>query len=85
MDAQMRRELIKQVNDEARRVAILRTKMQAVETWNQRRGLSNSLRKQIRTYFAKVWLDHNGGVSAPVQDTCLTRLHGCHNGAPCAG
>ncbi|KAK9787129.1 hypothetical protein WJX73_004779 [Symbiochloris irregularis] len=52
-------ELIKQVNDEARRVAILRTKMQAVETWNQRRGLSNTLRKQIRTYFAEVWLDHN--------------------------
>ena len=41
-------------------MAILRTKMQAVEVWNFRRRLSTQLRKQIRTYFAEVWLEHQG-------------------------
>lgn len=56
------RELLKQVNSDARRVAKLRTKMQAVEVWNQRRHLSMQLRKAIRTYFAEVWLDHQGAL-----------------------
>ena len=54
-----------------RRVGLLRNKLQHVELWTTRRGLSGRLRQRIRAYYAKVWLNHAGGFA----DLLLTCAH----------
>ena len=41
-------------------MAILRNKLQTVQIWMRRRQLSAPLCSKIRTYYAEVWVDHQG-------------------------
>ena len=62
----MCREMVKYVSADARKVAVLRRKMQAVEIWADRRKLSHDARRKIRAFYAEIWMSHAGG------------LHGCN-------
>ena len=56
------REMMKHVSRSARRVGLLRQKLQAAEVWADRRKLSGQARLKIRAYYADVWTGHAGAL-----------------------
>lgn len=54
------RELMKHLSKEASKLGKLRKKLQSVELWTRRRHVSLRLRRRIRSYYAEVWVRHNG-------------------------
>ena len=64
--------MVKYVSRDARRVAILRRKMQAVEIWADRRGLTSDARRKIRAFYAEIWMAHAGEEVASHSDIIIT-------------
>ena len=54
------RAIIGQVSRNAAHMAVLRRKLYGVEMWTSKRHLSPALCSKIRTYYAEIWLEHNG-------------------------
>lgn len=54
------RELMKHLSKEASKLGKLRKKLQAVEVWTRRRHVIVKLRRRIRSYYAEVWVRHEG-------------------------
>ena len=52
--------MMKYVSKDARRVTLLRHKLQAAEVWADRRKLSAQARLKIRAFYADVWMGHAG-------------------------
>ena len=55
---------MKHLSKEASKLGKLRKKLQAVELWTRRRHVSLRLRRRIRSYYAEVWVRHNGAHQA---------------------
>ena len=51
---------MKHLSKEASKLGKLRKKLQSVELWTRRRHVSLRLRRRIRSYYAEVWVRHNG-------------------------
>ena len=58
------RELMKHLSTEASKLGKLRKKLQAVEVWTRRRNVSVRLRRRIRSYYAEIWVRHDGAPAA---------------------
>ncbi|GAB4817519.1 hypothetical protein N2152v2_004565 [Parachlorella kessleri] len=53
-------EVMQQVNRKARQVQQFRSKMEHVERWMDQMSLPRRLRRQIKTFYAEVWLRQSG-------------------------
>ncbi|KAK9816960.1 hypothetical protein WJX72_007507 [[Myrmecia] bisecta] len=51
-------ELMKHVSKDARKVALLRRKLQAMEVWAERRQIPSEVRGKIRAYYSQAWVYH---------------------------
>ena len=60
------RQLIKFLSTEARRAGKLREKLEKVEVWTQQRRIPSALTRRIRAYYAEIWLDFAGELSATI-------------------
>ena len=54
------RAIIGQISRNAAHMAVLRRKLYMVEMWTSKRNLTPALCSKIRTFYAEIWLDHNG-------------------------
>ena len=69
------RAIIGQVSRNAAHMAVLRRKLYGVEMWTSKRHLSPALCSKIRTYYAEIWLEHNGEPPAQMhaRQACTSR------------
>ena len=54
------RAIIGQISRNAAHMSVLRRKLYMVEMWTSKRLLTPALCSKIRTYYAEIWLEHNG-------------------------